>query len=216
VTATADGPPVLDVELAPGDALYLPRGWLHAAAAPDCRSVHLTVGVRALTRYALVEELLGLAAEDERLRATLPFGMDVSDPEHLAPELAATVEALRDWLLKVEPAALAERLRHRSWPAARPAPIRPLAQYAAAQRLTPDDRVSVRDGLPARLLDRGDRVHLVMADRELWFPAYCAAAVRTVLAGAPVRVGDLPGLDDDADRLVLVRRLLTEAVVVPA
>ena len=30
------------------------------------------------------------------------------------------------------------------------------------------------------------------------------------------RVGDLPGLADDADRVVLARRLLREAVLVPA
>ncbi len=36
------------------------------------------------------------------------------------------------------------------------------------------------------------------------------------LSGVPVRVGDLPGLDGDADRLVLARRLLNEALVVPS
>jgi hypothetical protein len=44
----------------------------------------------------------------------------------------------------------------------------------------------------------------------------CEAAVRRALAGPPVRVGDLPGLDDDHDRLVLARRLLVEAVAVLA
>lgn len=74
VSATAEGPAALDVVLAPGDALYLPRGWLHSAEAQGERSLHLTIGVRALTRYAIVEELLDLAAQDPRLRATLPFG----------------------------------------------------------------------------------------------------------------------------------------------
>ncbi len=69
VAATAQGPAALDVVLAPGDALYLPRGWLHSAPAQDASSLHLTVGIRALTRYALVEELFALAAEDQRLRA---------------------------------------------------------------------------------------------------------------------------------------------------
>ncbi|MER7476023.1 cupin domain-containing protein, partial [Micromonospora sp. NPDC000018] len=124
VAATADGPPALDVVLGPGDALYLPRGWLHSAQAQESSSVHLTVGVRALTRYALVEELLALAAEDQRLRATLPFGTDVADPDAIEPELTETVEALRDWLLRADPAAVAARLRQRAWPAARPAPIR--------------------------------------------------------------------------------------------
>jgi hypothetical protein len=216
VSAVAAGPPAIDVELRPGDALYLPRGWLHSATATEERSLHLTVGVRALTRYALVEELLALAAADRRLRATLPFGADVTDPHQVEPELTETVEALRDWLLTVEPATVAERLRQRDWPASRPAPIRPLAQLDAARALTAADRVVLRDGLRARLAPDGDRVTLVMADRTLSFPAYCTPALDTVLTGVPHRVGDLPGLDDDADRLVLARRLLTEAVTVPA
>ncbi|WP_112623464.1 cupin domain-containing protein, partial [Micromonospora saelicesensis] len=81
VAATAQGPAALDVVLAPGDALYLPRGWLHSAQAQDASSLHLTVGIRALTRYALVEELLALSAEDQLLRASLPFGTDVADPD---------------------------------------------------------------------------------------------------------------------------------------
>ena len=40
-----------------GRVLYLPRGWLHSAAAQDDVSAHLTVGVHVVTRYALVEAL---------------------------------------------------------------------------------------------------------------------------------------------------------------
>ena len=216
VTASAEGDPVLDVELTPGDALYLPRGWLHAAAAQGSRSLHLTVVVRALTRYALVEELLALAAEDRRLRATLPFGLDVGDADQVEPELTETVDALRDWLTTADPATLAARLRERAWPASRPGPIRPLAQLDAATALSPDDRVMLRPGLPARVAGSGERVTLAYAGGSLGLPASCAPALRALLTGAPCRVGDLPGLDDDADRLVLARRLLREAVVVPA
>ena len=216
VSATAEGPAALDVVLAPGDALYLPRGWLHAAEAQGERSLHVTVGVRALTRYALVEELLGLAVEDPRLRATLPFGMDVADPDQVRPELAETVAALRDWLPTADPAVLADRLRERAWPSARPAPIGPLAQLDFAERLTPDDHVAVRDGLRWRLTEDGaEHVVVRLVGRTLRFPAYCAPALQLALGGGPCRVGDLP-LDDDPDRLVLARRLLREALVVPA
>ena len=57
---------------------------------------------------------------------------------------------------------------------------------------------------------------LRLADRTMRFPAYCAPALR---AGARRRAapGRRPaGLDDDADRLVLARRLLREALAVPA
>ncbi|SCL73127.1 cupin domain-containing protein [Micromonospora peucetia] len=216
VAATADGPAALDVVLAPGDALYLPRGWLHSAQAQESSSLHLTVGVRALTRYTMVEELLALAAEDQRLRATLPFGTDVSDPDAIEPELTETVEALRDWLLRADPAAVAARLRQRAWPAARPAPIRPLAQAAALAALDADTRLAPRPGLRWRLSPRGDQVALVLFDRTITLPASCAPAVHALLGAESVRVGDLPGLDDDTDRLTLARRLLREAVLIPA
>ncbi|MEU6078559.1 cupin domain-containing protein [Micromonospora sp. NPDC047074] len=216
VSATAEGPAALDVVLAPGDALYLPRGWLHSAQAQESSSLHLTVGVRALTRYAMVEELLALAAEDQRLRATLPFGTDVADPDAIEPELTETVEALRDWLLRADPAAVAARLRQRAWPAARPAPIRPLAQAAALAALDVDTRLAPRPGLRWRLTTQAERAALVLFDRTVTLPASCAPAVRALLAADSTRVGDLPGLDDDADRLTLARRLLREAVLVPA
>lgn len=217
VAATAQGPAALDVVLAPGDALYLPRGWLHSAQAQESSSLHLTVGVRALTRYALVEELLALAGEDRRLRAGLPLGTDVADPDAIEPELTETVEALRDWLLRVDPAAVAAGMRRRAWPAARPAPIRPLAQAAAIETLDADSRLTLRPGLRWQLAAEGaDRVALRLFDRTVTLPAQCEAAVRALLTGTVGRVGDLPGLAEDADRLVLARRLLREAVVVPA
>lgn len=127
------------------------------------------------------------------------------------------VEALRDRLPGADPAAIAGRLRERDLPAGRPAPIRPLAQLDLAERLSPDDRIAARAGLRWQLQDDGpEHVRLRMTGRMLRFPAYCAAALRAALSGEPQRVGGLPGLDDDAARLVLARRLLREAVVVPA
>ena len=216
VSATAQGEPDLDVVLAPGDALYLPRGWLHSAEALGARSLHLTIGVRALTRYAVVEELLALAAGDARLRATLPYAMDVADPDAIEPELTETVEALRDWLTTVEPAEVAARLRARDWPSARPEPVSPLAQLDFAAGLAAGDEIRVREGLRWSLADDGPgHVVLRLVGRTIRFPSYCAPALRVALAGEPLPVGDLP-LDDDADRLVLARRLLNEALVVPA
>lgn len=217
VGATAQGPAALDVVLAPGDALYLPRGWLHSAQAQDASSLHLTVGIRALTRYALVEELLALSAEDQRLRASLPFGTDVADPDAIEPELTETVEALRDWLLRADPGAVAARLRQRAWPAARPAPIRPLAQADALATLDADSRVTVRPGLRWQLVPHdSDTVALRLFDRTITLPASCEPAARALLTGTVTRVGDLPGLPDDADRVTLARRLLREAVLIPA
>ena len=81
VAEAATQAPVIDTVLRPGDALYLPRGYLHSAKALGGVSVHLTVGIHPVTRYALVEALLALAADDLSLRTSLPLGVDLSDPK---------------------------------------------------------------------------------------------------------------------------------------
>ena len=58
----ASSEPAIDTVLEPGDALYLPRGWLHAATALGEVSAHLTVGIHVVTRFALVEALTALVA----------------------------------------------------------------------------------------------------------------------------------------------------------
>lgn len=215
VAATADGPPSLEVELGPGDALYLPRGWLHSATALGERCLHLTLGVRALTRYALVEAVLAAAAGEPRLRAGLPLGLDPTDEAQLAGPLAETTRLLGDLLTRPDVAEVARRLRRTAWPAARPAPIRPLAQAAAVEELDPDTMVALRPGLRWRLTSAEDgRARLELTDRTVDLPQACLPALEALLGGAPVRVGDLPALPDE-DRLVLVRRLLREAVAVP-
>lgn len=217
VTAAASGPPAIDRVFEPGDALYLPRGWLHSAEAVGELSVHLTIGIRTVTRYALVEELLALAVGAPELRATLPFGVDVADPAAVEPELAATVAALRDWLETVDPAEVAGRLRQRLWPGDRPGPLRPLAQAAFRERLDALSTVTLRPGLRWRLThDEPGRVTLTTFDRALTLPDGCAPALEWLLSGDVRTVSDTPGLDGVEDKLVLVRRLLKEAVLVPA
>ena len=57
----AQAPPTVDAVLAPGDCLYLPRGWLHSATALGGTSIHLTMGVHVWTRRQLADDLLRAA-----------------------------------------------------------------------------------------------------------------------------------------------------------
>ena len=210
-----DDEPALDVVLEPGDALYLPRGWLHAATALGDTSAHLTVGVHVVTRYALVEALAALVGNDPALRASLPLGLDVADPDALAPHLDAVRDALTAAVARVPAADVARRVRRRVWTGNRPEPVRPLAHTAFAAGLGEGDAVRLRTGLGHRLLDRGERVVLVLPDREVSLPASTGDAVRSLLSGEVRTVGNLPGVDV-ADQVVLVRRLLRDGVLVPA
>ncbi len=89
----ATSAPVIDDVLRPGDALYVPRGFLHSAKALGGVSAHLTVGLHTMTRYLLVQELAALAADEPALRTALPLGFDPGDPAQLA-EVLQEVTAL--------------------------------------------------------------------------------------------------------------------------
>jgi ribosomal protein L16 Arg81 hydroxylase len=216
VTAGTDSPAVLDVILDAGDSLYLPRGWLHSAVALGEQSLHLTLGVRAMNRYTIVESLLQLAGNEPALRSGFPLGLDVTDPDQLAPHLDTTVEALRNWLAGVDAEDVSAHLRERAWPGTRPAPIRPLAQTAAMADLDADAVLAPRRGLRWRITAGSpDTVTVHLVDRAITIPAYCEPALRALLAGPSMRIGDLPGLAA-ADQLTFARRMLREAVVAPA
>lgn len=213
VAARAEEEPLNDCVLAPGDALYLPRGTIHAAEALGETSIHLTVGVHPVTRYQLVRQLLEAAQEAPELRTSLPVGVDLSEPDVLAPHLAATVRALSAYLAEVPADRVAERIGNRLTDLTRPAPIGPLAQLRAAETVAREDPLRLRPGLRCRLAEGPDAITLKAMERTVTVPVVAAAALKTVLGGDVFRPGDLPGLDAD-EQLTLARQLLREGVIV--
>jgi lysine-specific demethylase/histidyl-hydroxylase NO66 len=218
VAAAAEHAPVIDAVLRPGDALYLPRGYIHSAVALGEISAHLTIGVHSVTRWGAVESALDLvrtlAADDPALRGSLPLGVDLADPDATAEDVAAVVAGLHRWLDQVDPAAVADALRARTWAQVRPAPVAPLAQSRAAAALTADTALRVRPLLRVQLREpAGDRVALVAGRRTHDLPADTAPALATLLSAGELKVGDLPGLTP-ADQLTLARRLVTESIAI--
>lgn len=218
VAARAEEPPLLDVTLEPGDALYLPRGFLHSATTLGELSIHLTVGVHPVTRYALAQHVLAEAAAEPELRRSLPMGAGLADPAVLAEHLSATARALNGYAEDANGRllhAVAERVESDLNRTTRPGPLAPLAQLAALHTLSPLTELVLRPGLRASVTDGpGAKITLRFLDKALQLPATDGAAVKAVLAGQPITAATLPGLAGTAG-LELARRLLTEAVLVP-
>jgi hypothetical protein len=211
---------IIDTCLEPGDALYLPRGTIHAAQALGETSIHLTVGVHPLTRYQLVRFLFDAMQDEPALRASLPMGADLTDPDVLAPHLAATIAALQASLGRVSAARIAERVGTDLMQRTRPEAIGPLAQLATADTLGPDTRLRLRGALRLRLVpadgaDGRQRLKLVLLDRTIDLPAGTSDAARVALDGRAFTPSDLPGLEPE-EQLTLSRRLLREGVLVAA
>jgi hypothetical protein len=211
----AEDEPLIDVELAPGDSLYLPRGTIHSAAARGQTSIHLTVGIHPLTRHDVLEVLLRLAEDDPELRTSLPLGGDLGDPAVLAPRLAETAVALRAHLDSVAVDHVARGLGDYLTQRTRPEPIGPLRQLAVADALGLDSRLRMRAGLRARTSHDHDTITITLFDRTVALPLAALDAVKLIVSGVAFAVRELPGLDHD-EQLTVARRLLHEGVLVPA
>ena len=88
-----------EFDLRPGDLLYIPRGWMHAAESHEAASLHLTVGVNTVTWASVILRAVEAVIErDERWRASLPLGF-AREPrlEELAvAELRSMIDRLGD------------------------------------------------------------------------------------------------------------------------
>ena len=217
VEQAAQGEPLLETTLRPGDCLYLPRGYLHSATALGGVSTHLTIGVHTWNRHHLAQEVVGAAlsraAEDADVRASLPLGVDLSDPRALAADVELVRAALLRALEDVDAADLTAALVATSRGTQRAAPLGPLAQHALAGSLDHHTLLRVRPHLAATLGPAaGD-------------DAAGAAVLRSRAGTVRVQAGDLDAVrafldagTSDAGRLGLdlARRLVLAGIAVAA
>jgi hypothetical protein len=217
ITARIEDDPVIDTVLSPGDALYLPRGWVHSALSMESTSIHLTIGVSALTQFDVVRAVVDTLAMDSAFRRSLPMGIDVTNRDEMAATaskiVAQVVDVVRDRAADLS-AGAAAKLSDRHAESTRPVAVRVLATLEAAE-LAGAISVRWRHGLiGTRSMDNG-RVVLRLPDRTMTFPESCAPAIEALQRGVVADADTLPGIDR-ADSTVLIRRLLREAVLVPA
>ena len=211
------GEPIIDTVLSEGDALYLPRGWIHSAQALDTTSIHLTIGVAAVTGLDVARAVVDQLSIIDAFRKSLPLGSDPSDRDEITATvtkvMAEMVDTLRDEPVMLSDAAATQLMRQHA-ERTRPVSVRPLAALKASQSA---DTTTVvwRQGLVATIECSNGRVVLRLPDKVISFPMSCADAVAALHHGRAVDAATLPGLDR-ADATVLIRRLLREAVVVPA
>jgi lysine-specific demethylase/histidyl-hydroxylase NO66 len=216
VAERAKDDPVIDTVLGPGDALYLPRGWIHSAQALGGVSIHLTIGVAAMTGIDVVRALVDQLADTADLRRSLPMGMNATDRDEMTATATKVIAQLASTLRDGPPGldeGVAARLTRQHAQRTRPVAVRPLASLEAAARAA---TVSVRwrHGLIASVERDAGKVRLRLTDRTITFPESCADALAALHRGATLTAAALPGLDA-ADGEVVIRRLLREAVVVP-
>jgi lysine-specific demethylase/histidyl-hydroxylase NO66 len=210
VEKRAQEPPLIDAVLRPGDCLYLPRGYLHAATALGGVSTHLTLGIHVWTRYALAEQVMHQAlqtlAANPGVRGSLALGKDVADSSDLRQDVELVTAALADAIRHAEVDQISGALLRNARSNQRAAPIGPLKQLRDADGITADTQIVLRRHLIASLDNSGADIVLRSRAGVLTMTESDIAPIKTLLTTGVARADDL-GLD-------LARRLLLAGLAI--
>jgi ribosomal protein L16 Arg81 hydroxylase len=151
----------VEIVLEPGDLLYLPRGYWHAAVGLGGPTLHLTIGLTRKTGGDFLHWLADHALADEAFRADLPFEQG---DQALGQRLAGLLETLAGENLEV-----LARLYRRHVEAAQAQ--RPQLSFPFigedTERLAADARLELTDG--AARLAQGEPGEVVLSWRGTEF-----------------------------------------------
>jgi lysine-specific demethylase/histidyl-hydroxylase NO66 len=196
--------PLIEAVLKPGDSLYLPRGYLHAATALGGVSTHLTLGIHVWTRFALAQQLMEQAlravSNDPVIRASLPLGVDLSNSSEMSPEFDVVTAILADAVANTDLDQMSQSLLQDARLNQRAAPIGPLRQLYDADAMTVDTQIVLRRHLAASVEPAGSRFLVRSRAGDLAVAEDDVGPLKALLTNGVATAGDL-GMD-------LARRLL--------
>ena len=208
LSETELGPLAMEALLEPGDCLYLPRGFVHQAAAHDEPSVHLTIGIHVLTWLDLLSVALGQAAHrHEDFRRALPVGLfkQRNDAGEFEKEFKASLQ------LFVRDAVFANAVNEIADGFAQRGSGRSLAvNHNMVDAVDNETKFEGNGPLQFYLAADGTMAGLACDQKEFWLPVGFAAALRFVTEQEVFRPGEIPGLATDNGRLAFVRHLLKD------
>ncbi len=209
-----------------GDMLYVPRGVAHDAVATDETSLHITTGIMAKSWTDLMTDaVVRLARREPAFRKALPAGFAGADFDRSAARayftkladllksegsLDEALDAFVEDILATRAPLLRGQLRDvmrlDAIDADTTLRARPDLMWRLSEAVVePEDAEDAEEGGSPVL-------RLECYGVEIDFPIATRDAVRYALSSRMFKPRDLPGLRDDASKIVLARRLVREGL----
>ncbi|HET8560990.1 MAG TPA: cupin domain-containing protein [Marmoricola sp.] len=201
-----------DVLLEPGLSMYLPIGTPHSARSQHEASLHVTIGINRLTWRDLLRQATVRLLAEERYDAPLPAGY-LAEPGRLSGPLAGVLSSHLEEVGRLEPDALTDLAAETFLTDRTPVLAGGLRDLALLDRLDDTTALERRPTAACVLREHGDRLRVLLGDRELRVPARIRPAMEFVRDHDRLVPGDLSSWLDDEGRLVLCRRLVREGLL---
>jgi ribosomal protein L16 Arg81 hydroxylase len=203
---------LLDEEIERGSALYLPKGFPHAASAGSRASAHLTVGILTHDSIDIVREIAKLAEQDPVFSKRLTCDQ-ISSPDGLRASVLSHVEVLRAWLEQIDVDRLTQRVARRIMSTSQPIVRGQLRQLALLDDMDEQVLVVRRRGATCALFADEKSLRVLLSDRELEMPLAAQPAMEEIASREHFRVRDLHEHLTAESALVLVKRLIREGLL---
>jgi hypothetical protein len=192
--------------------MYLPTGTPHSARTQQSASLHVTVGINRVSWRDLLRRISDDVLSDPELDAPLPAGYP-ADSERFAAKLRDRISSYAEALAGVD-AANAAAGQVTAFLTERTPTLRGgLLDLVALERLTDDTVLERRPTAACVLRAEGDRLLVLLGDRELRMPLRLRDAMTFVRDATAFRVDELSPWLDPRSRLVVARRLVREGLL---
>jgi len=210
------GPPTQEFTIRAGDMFYCPRGLFHSARATDEVSLHITLGLIGKTwADVMVEAISEACLASPAFRAHLPVGF--AKPGFDRRKAEATFKSLiAAFAREAKLGPILDRLAEGFVTSRQPSLEGCLEELDSPPPVALDTRVVARPHLVHLLREEDEKVVILFGSTQIALPSFTREAVAFALSGAAFQAADLPGPLDEAGKLVLVRRLIREGMLVRA
>lgn len=203
---------VRPVLLEPGVSMYLPTGTPHAARAQETASLHVTIGVHQTTWRDVLLRVAEEILADAEYAGAVPAGYP-DEPAGFTRELdghlstfGERVREARSELVVADETA--RFLRHRA-----PVLRGGLQDRVDLPSITDQSALERRATSPCHIVCGGDRLRVLLGDREVRMPNRLQEPMRYVAGRRSLTPAELSPWLDQQSRLVLTRRLVREGLL---
>ena len=203
------GDPIKELIMNPGDVLYLPRGFVHNATATDTSSVHLTLGMNAISWTDLIVSSLNqFSKSHQEYRECVPWG-SIGSMDDVSEEAAAKCrELLHAAIDKLDFSAGKKFQAQALVRSMEPPPTGHFLNMTKIDSVDLDTVVTRRTNVMAHVIEEADYCALLWPGYYQQGPDKMILAFDFIARTETFKVGDIPGWYSPEEKIRTVRHLI--------
>ena len=202
------GEPSFEVELKPGNLLYIPRGLIHDAVTTDTASVHITLGLHPNYWFEILQEIAELAEEKAEFRKAVPNGITAENYQaQFKQEFLKLTEYLIDNLDLDE---ILERKFDQYIDSKRSEDKNRFLDSIQINKLNLDSILSKRENILYKIDRDESNIYFKFYGKKLEFPRFTEFSINSLLQPKSFTVKDIGGLITDEGKIDLATKFIQE------